>query len=526
MRGLCFLALLALTSTGAMPAAPAGGEKGGFARRGLYLHGCWVMQHPFSVRSWERQDFAQMFRLLRLLGYTNVMIWPTPETAPMPLSPEDTKVLLGYRDVIADAKAEGLECWLVYCPNVISNQQVRSLPWKDRSLYATTEVIKVDGGPAAKAYLEHRQRVLRLLDNADADVVIDGDPGGYPGAPVDEYLRILQSDQQAVPGLRVIPWLWNGWGRDTMGGGKDFWSAPVGPPVHASLEVLQAHLQGDWELLPGRSHEEGWANGRAAVAETAKAGLIGRSTIMCYEAIEFEPTPPASVLQFDLIRRALQQEGEYAGVARGVFGNCQNAIMVLPNLYYFARGAADPRYLDKPEGEVLADLAHELGDRDGVLVPAWSCLKLSLAELPAGLAAKVRALKLDTELANNIPGGSAHYVEIIARQVESRRQLLEAAAERPVTAAAAAASLAKGAMSLIRWWQVHRYVAMGRAGDAFQWSFIRPDQVEILREHAARCAAAGNGVIAQAARLVSPEGVATSREAEALLRQLLPAHAN
>ncbi len=467
-----------------------------------------------------------MFRFLRLLGCNTVMIWPTPETAPMPLSPEDTKVLMGYRDVIADAKAEGLECWLVYCPNVISNQQVRSLPWKDRSLYATTEVIKVDDGPAAQAYLEHRQRILRLLNNADADVVIDGDPGGYSGAPVDEYLRILKSDQQAVPDMPVIPWLWNGWGRDTRGGGQNFWSAPVGPAIDATLESLKAQLHGNWQLMPGRSHEDGWANGRVPVAETAKAGLIGRSTIMCYEAIEFEPTQPASVLQFDLIRRVLKQEGEYAGVARGVFGNCQNAILVLPNLYYFARGAGDPRYLDRTEGQVLGDLARELGDGHGVLIPAWSCLKLSLAELPPDLASKVRALKLDTELAKNIPGGPERYVDIIARQVESRRQLLEAASERPVTAAAAAASLAKAAISQIRWWQVHRYVGMGRAGDAFQWSFIRPDQIEMLREHAARCAAVGDGVIAQAARLISADGVATPPEVEALLWQLVAARAN
>jgi hypothetical protein len=40
------------------------------------------MEHPFSVRSWQRQDFAAMSRLLHLLGFNAVMIWPTPETAP------------------------------------------------------------------------------------------------------------------------------------------------------------------------------------------------------------------------------------------------------------------------------------------------------------------------------------------------------------------------------------------------------------------------------------------------------------
>ena len=41
---------------------------------------------------------------------------------------------------------------------------------------------------------------------------------------------------------------------------------------------------------------------------TERAGLTEKSVLMCYEIIEFEPTPPAVVLQFDDIRRVLRQE--------------------------------------------------------------------------------------------------------------------------------------------------------------------------------------------------------------------------
>ncbi len=358
----------------------------------------------------------------------------------------------------------------------------------------------------------------KVLDNADAYVVIDGDPGGYHGAPIEEYLRILRSDQQAVPGKRVIPWLWSGWGRDTTS--KGFWSTPVSPPVRASLEALKKEMTGEWELLPGRSHCEGWANGRVPVAETERAGLMPRSTIMCYEAIEFEPTQPAATLQFDIIRQVLKQESRLSSKAQGVFGNSQCAVLVLPNLYYFARGAADLGYLDKPEHEVLADLARELGDTAGVLIPAWSCLKLSLAELPGDLAEKVRALKLDTDLAKNIPGGPQRYVEIIAAQVRSRLQLLEAAGENPVTPAEAAASLAKGADALLDWWQVHRYVGMGRKGDPFRWQFIRPSEVDLLSTHARRCAAISPQVIGMAAELMAEHKVLTREAAETRLKEI------
>lgn len=494
----------------------------GFQRRGFYLHGCWVMEYPFSVRSWKREDFAAMFRLLRILGFNTVMIWPTPEAAPMPLSEEDAATLRSYRDVVDDAKANDLECWLTYCPNVISKEEVRGLPWKDRSLYASTQVLRLSGdGTSATAYFHHRRSVLGLLDNADAVVVIDGDPGGYPGALPEEYLRILRNDQSAVPGKRVIPWIWSGWGRDTAGEG--YWSTPVLPTVRASLEALKSRMTGEWELLAGRSHREDWANGRVPVAETERAGLMPRSTIFCYEAIEFEPSEPAAVIQFDLIRQALKQESPFSNVVKGVFGNAQQPVMVLPNLYFFARGAADPDYLGKSDNQVLMDLARELGDAEGVLIPAWSCLNLTLQDLPAGHSQKVRALELDTELARSIPGGPRLYVEILAAQLESRRGLLAATEAPPTNADQAASSLFEGSAALIRWWGVHRYVGMGRKGDPFQWRFIREDQLQLLREYASRCAAFGPGVITHAAGMLAGEGLLPADQAIRRLSEITAA---
>jgi len=493
--------------------------KNGFKRRAFYLHGSWVMEHPFAIRKWERQDFGKMFRLLHQLGFNTVMWWPTPEVAPMPLSDEDAQSLRAFRDIVDDAHKAGLECWIAYCPSVISKEEVRSVPWPKRSLYASMETLRLTDEKLASAYLGHRQKVLKLLDNADAFVVIDGDPGGYTGAPVEEYVRILKSDQQAVPGKRIIPMIWNGWGRDTTEGG--FWKQPVAPLSAASLEALKGTLSEPWELLPGRSHREGWANGRVNIVETEKAGLMPRSTLMCYEAIEFEPSQPAAVLQFDLIRNALKEEGKFASTARGVMGNAQQPIMVLPNLYYFARGAADLSYLDKPQDEVLADLARELGGDPAILIPAWSCLQLPLEKLPADLASRLRSVSLRTNMANNIPGGPQRYVEVLAAQVESRRHLLEATSENPADAMAASTSLAKGAGALLKWWQVHRYVGPGRSGDPFQWGFLRDSEVGLLRTHAKKCASLGREVVEQAASQLTKSALLPEDQANARLHELL-----
>ena len=300
-----------------------------------------------------------------------------------------------------------------------------------------------------------------------------------------------------------------------------FWKQPVAPHAEAAYAALKAEMTGPWEVMPGRSHRDGWANGRVNVALADQAGLMSRSTIMCYEVIEFEPTPPAAVLQFEHIRRVLKEEGRFAGAARGVFGNAQQPVMVLPNLYYFARGAADPGYLDKAERDVLTDLAHELGGDPAVLVPAWSCLKLSLAELSADLASRVRALKLTTEFANSLPGGPARYVEILAAQVAARRGLLEAVAGKPQNAVEAARSLAQSATALLNWWQTHRYVGMGRAGSPFRWDFVHGSQVAILRAHAKTCVAFGAEVPALAAGQLANAGLLPADQAADRIKDLL-----
>jgi hypothetical protein len=168
-----------------------------------------------------------------------------------------------------------------------------------------------------------------------------------------------------------------------------------------------------------------------------------------------------------------------------VFGNAQQPVMVLTNLYFFARSARDLAYLDTPTDQILADLADFLGGPREFLVPAWQCLELSLPQLPAGLPAQLRATDLKGEPASCIPGGSRGYLEILAAQVESRRGLLQAVAKPAISEQDAAIHLAAGAKALIDWWQVHRYVSNGDASTPFAWRFVRTSDVAKLRRWAA-----------------------------------------
>ena len=60
--------------------------------------------------------------------------------------------------------------------------------------------------------------------------------------------------------------------------------------------------------------------------------MLGRSTLMLYEAIEFEPSTPAAVLQFADIRDVLKKELTTSAV-RGV-------VLAMPNAA--DHGAAEP----------------------------------------------------------------------------------------------------------------------------------------------------------------------------------------
>jgi hypothetical protein len=493
-----------------------------FERRGFYLHGCWTFNHPFAVRSWQRGDYQGMFRLLRSLGFDTVMLWPVLEAVPAPLSEVDRRAVAEYRAIIDDARKAGLECWLTQCAAVTSRPEIRVKPWMQRSLYSHMKTVRLDDPKEAAAYLEHRAALMRILNNADAYVTIDGDPGGYPGAKPADFVKVFLHDRETIDRSgthpktqKIIPWIWCGWGT------KGVWQEPIAPFVRATLDALKRQMPEPWELLPGRSFREGHANGRINMELAREAGLIDRSTLLLYEIIEFEPTPPAAVLQFADIRRVLKQELSQSAGARGCFGNAQQPIMVIPNLYLFARGAADPGYLDQPDDKVLGDLANLLGGPPELLVPAWSCLRLDLDRVPADLPAKLRAARLHGEAASFLPGGAPRYLEILASQADARIRLLRVCQQPAKDAHEAAMSVAEGTVALVDWWKVHRYVGGGEGNEPFQWHLVHSSQYGLLKAWCRRNVADPKVVAALAVKEIVRRGTLSEQEATDRLGQLL-----
>ena len=521
----CFAALLLILPLcvhGVSRAAEdASVTKPAFQRRGFYLHAGWKYNYPFAVRSWKPADYHGMFQLLKRLGFNTVMLWPVLEAVPAPISPADERAVRAFRPIIEDARRCGLETWLTQAAAVVSRPEIAAKPWLERSLYAHMKTVRLDDPNVADAYLRHRAALMAILNNADGYVTIDGDPGGYPGAKPAEFLKVLVHDRLTLDRVgthpktqKVIPWIWCGWGTQGV------WREPIAPFVAASLEALKRQMPEPGELLAGRSRE-GHANDRINMELVRQAGLLNRSTLLFYEAIEYEPTAPAAVLQFSDIREVIKKELAQSAGARGCFGNAQQPIMVLPNLYFFARGSADPSYLDQPDETVLADFARFLGGPPELLVPAWSCLQLDLDRLPTDLPAKLREAKLTNPTASFLPGGAPGYLDILARQVDSRIRLLKVCSRPTKTPQETAAAIADGTAALVDWWKMHRYVGAGEGDESFRWDFVDRSQFVLFKDWCARNVADPQLVSETAFREIVRRGVLTESTAKDRLRELL-----
>lgn len=505
----------------ALALSTARAEPPTFEHVGFYTHGGWVFDYPLAPRSWQRADYAGMFGLLKMMGFDTVMLWPLLEAIPMPLTDTDAAEVRGFRATIQDARDAGLRVWLAQCANLTTPPSLGAKPWRERNPYPVFRTIHFNNAPDTAAYFAHRAALLAILNNADGYVTIDGDPGSYEGATPQQFAEVFRADHATLAHVGtdpahqpVIPWVWCGWGA------KGVWQEPVEPLLRAELEVLRAQLPEPWALLPGRS-ARGHANDRVNMILADELGLAARSTLLFYEAIEYEPTAPAATLQFDLIRSFFKDEAALRGRAPGVMGNAQQPVMALPNIYFFARCARDTAYLERSDDAVLDDFAALLGGPPELLRPAWKCLALPLVQLPAELPAQLRAATLTGEAAALIPGGPTLYLDLLAAHLESRRRMLAAMTLPTATNEQCAAAVSEGTAAFVAWWQRHHFALGSDPGTPFQWAFTNSGQytewATWCRAHVADKAA----VAALAVRDLVNRGALTEAAASAVVGELL-----
>ena len=333
--------------------------------------------------------------------------------------------------------------------------------------------MRLDDPAQAEPWFQQRAAMLAILNNADAYVTIDSDPGGYPGAKAEDFLQVFQHDRRTIDLLgerpqaqKVMPWVWGGWG---MRGWEEPIAARLARLAH-ELEVYQGAMRRGWEIMPGRNGGD-YGCGRFNMRLVEKAGLMSAATLMLYDSIEGEPSVPHTKLQFDEIRRALRQEMPYAGRARAVSAIAKRRFCNCPTSTSSCARCATRAILDRPDDAVLADFARFLGGPPQLLIPAWSCLRRPLEQLPADLPAKLRQAELMGEPAQYIPGGPRSYLNILAAEVDSHRRLLQACQGPAKSEQEAAERLADGVKALVDWWNLHGYT-FDRDAKVFSWEYV------------------------------------------------------
>ncbi|MDD5728904.1 MAG: hypothetical protein PHV59_10095 [Victivallales bacterium] len=472
--------------------------KTGFKTRGFYLFSGWSFNYPFSLRKWHRIDYLNMFKFLRELDMQRVMLWPLTEIIPFPLSYDDKAVLAEIREIINDAQKTGLECWIARTPNLASTSEISDIPFAERDFFSCLRTYRFDDEKQYREFIKHLKNSLQVLNNADGYVIIDGDPGGYPDAKPEDFIRLFHDAGHIIKKIgshpqkqKLIPWIWCGWGLNRETGVVWKPGIDIRPSIKSILSIIKKkHLPEPWELLPGRSMYENKANGRINFGLIEELGLLPRSTLMLYEIIEFEPSPPAVVVQFDEIRRVILQESKYANICRGVFGNAQQPIMALQNLFFFARASRDISYLYYPDEKILEDLAVFLGGPAEILVPAWLCLHRGLDEIPMDLPQKLLDASLRSEAAGYIPGGSTGYLKILSDLVQSRLTVLKSCSGAPQSNKDCAQRIVHATEALIKWWRVHQYTGTGQEDcreRGFDWKYthylLKAPLIEWVNRH-------------------------------------------
>lgn len=328
-RDICILILVIVicgAGTGRADSAivkPDPGEK----IIGMYVHQHWPYNHPYAARTWTLQDWRGYADGLKRLGYNTLLIWPMLETMPNPLTPSDRSNVQKIRRVIDMAHHElGMRVHIIICPNVgADNQIARQANFEKRHFfYCDTRVNPADS-EAVRRMMAWRERLLRPLSWVDGLVIIDSDPGGYPGSNNQQFVNLLGEHRRLLdrlrPGIELTYWMHAGWpaycrfyetGNFAVGSPEEFQDALV------RLNKLNPE---PWGLANGLRYAQ-------------QIGLESRVVSYNYGTIEGEPTFPLTNFGGD----GAYNSGKDSA-PRGVIGNAQTHCLQLPNTFAFARGA-------------------------------------------------------------------------------------------------------------------------------------------------------------------------------------------
>ncbi|MHB1459248.1 MAG: hypothetical protein ACYC0V_20250 [Armatimonadota bacterium] len=344
---------------------------------GMYIHQHWPYNHPYAARTWTLKDWRGYTDGLKKLGYNTLLIWPMLETMPNPLTQSDCANIEKICKVIDMAHNEfGMKVHIIVCPNVMADDAIASQSSFEKRHFFYCDTRVNPGDPIAmKQMMDWRKKLLQPLSNADGFVIIDSDPGGYPGSNNQEFINLLGEHRNLLDNLRsgieLTYWMhmgWPGYCRFYETGNLSISTPEEFEDVLTRLRTLNPE---PWGLANGLRYAE-------------KLGLESRVVSYNYGAIEGEPSFPMT----NFGGMSAYNAGKDT-TPKGVIGNSQTHCVQLPNTFAFARGAQRLSITDADYIQFANDL---LPGNGKLIVDGWKALAGSNSTAMRSIAVSIDSL--------------------------------------------------------------------------------------------------------------------------------------
>jgi hypothetical protein len=365
------LAGLALSAPGVAQAESSSRQPlSGTKLLGMYVHEGWPYNHPYAARTWSVDDWRAYGDGLRRLGFNTIIMWPAIEIMPDPLTESDRKHLEKTGEALNTLRQDlGLRVYITLCPNFVPHNDIAAkYDFESRPLFGSATFLNPADKPAVKAMIDRRQQLLRSMSNLDGLVLIDSDPGGYPGSTNEEFANLLYEHRKMLdrmrPGIELVYWMhvgWEGYSR-YLATGQFQWGKPE--EAEDLLGRLNKLKMDPWRITI-HTYDEPPNGTNLQLAK--KMGKAEGSLAFNYGALEAEPSFPLTNYGGEAAFKA----GQFAAPG-GVVANAQTHCVQLPNTFAFARGG---------KGESLPAEKDYLGFADQLItgqgesiVQAWKAL--------------------------------------------------------------------------------------------------------------------------------------------------------
>ncbi len=348
----------------------------------MYIHQHWPYNHPYAARTWTLDDYRGYAGALKKLGFNTLVIWPLLETMPDPLTPSDQANLAKIGAVIDMLHNElGMRVMVTLCPNIVADNAIaRKASFETRHFFYTDTFVDPGNPAALERMVQWRKQLLKPLAKVDGIVIIDSDPGGYPGSTNGQFVNLLVEHRKMLdslrPGIEIYYWMHVGWEAYCRyyQTGNFTWGTPA--ESVDILERLKSANPAPWGIT---IHTYDAQPNGTDLPLAERFGVASTALTFNYGAIEGEPTFPMTNFGGDGAFNA----GSHIA-PRGVVGNAQTHCVQLPNTYAFGRGATGKT---PPTHDDYVGFANELIQGKGeLIVEGWGALAGNDAKLMRTIA--------------------------------------------------------------------------------------------------------------------------------------------